>query len=322
MTKRKAKPEGPVSRRGFLKLSGAALLAGVAGGQDAPPTSSEPLHAPHHPPASPYPVSPSTPVVQQFPGEPHSEVPYAPPSPPSPETLRFFTVAEARAVEALTARILPGDPDDPGAREAGVVTYIDFLLSQAHGFAEPVYREPPFAETYAGDEPPENGDPRVIWVPEDELERYGFQSPLTPREAYRAGLAALERFAQAEHGASFADLEEAQQDAILEALEDDEAEGFTAPSAAEFFGMVHCHTVEGMFADPAYGGNRELVGWRLLDYPGAQRAYTAQDMLTNGHNRIPRSLHDLAHVHPGEPANRFVRLPVVGSDGGTREDTR
>lgn len=49
---------------------------------------------------------------------------------PPPGVLGFLTLDEARTVEALTATILPGTSEDPGAREAGVVFYIDALLNQ------------------------------------------------------------------------------------------------------------------------------------------------------------------------------------------------
>jgi gluconate 2-dehydrogenase gamma chain len=42
---------------------------------------------------------------------------------------RFFTAEEARSVEAICAQIIPSD-QDPGAREAGVVNYIDLQLSR------------------------------------------------------------------------------------------------------------------------------------------------------------------------------------------------
>ena len=33
-----------------------------------------------------------------------------------------------------------------------------------------------------------------------------------------------------------------------------------------------------MFGDPMYGGNRDMVGWKLIGYPGAQRQYTPDDI--------------------------------------------
>ena len=55
--------------------------------------------------------------------------------------LIFFNEEEARIVEAITARIIPGDPGNPGAKEAGAVIYIDRALA---GFFSPLqtfYRE-------------------------------------------------------------------------------------------------------------------------------------------------------------------------------------
>src|SRR5260370_25608774 len=48
---------------------------------------------------------------------------------------RFFTSAEARALDAICEQIIPSD-QDAGAREAGVVNYIDVQLARhfkAHG---------------------------------------------------------------------------------------------------------------------------------------------------------------------------------------------
>jgi gluconate 2-dehydrogenase gamma chain len=42
---------------------------------------------------------------------------------------RFFTAAEARTVEAVCEQIIPAD-QDPGAREAGVLNYIDLQLTR------------------------------------------------------------------------------------------------------------------------------------------------------------------------------------------------
>jgi hypothetical protein len=49
--------------------------------------------------------------------------------------LSFFTADEARDVEAFTARLIPGSPADPGAREACVTNYIDRKLAEHKSFA-------------------------------------------------------------------------------------------------------------------------------------------------------------------------------------------
>lgn len=265
----------------------------------------------------------------------------------------FFRPHEAQTVEALSARILPGNPDDPGAREAGVVNYIDCLLAANGGFAEPVYLQPPFPapepedlrdlqadypdlpELVAGGEP---GDPDlgstadasaiadlrddsvestsfgVLPIPKNTFDRYGYQSLLAPAELYRRGIAALDEHTTATYGAPFADLGEADQDVVVAALADDELAEFDVPSAEGFFEMVRRHTIEGMFSDPIYGGNRDLVGWELLGYPGAQRAYTSSEVRDPRFAREPQSLADLHRFNSSHADRDEPVLPVAGSD--------
>lgn len=147
--------------------------------------------------------------------------------------LLFLFHDEVSALDALVARIVPGDASDPGAREAGVVTYIDRALAG------------PYAE----------------W-----------------QLAYREGLRLLNAHAMQVHGARFHALSETQQDAIIAALEQNSLAGFAGDSAAEFFAMVWAHTIEGLLGDPAYGGNRDSVGWKLIGFPGAQYGYSAEQM--------------------------------------------
>jgi gluconate 2-dehydrogenase gamma chain len=63
-----------------------------------------------------------------------------------------------------------------------------------------------------------------------------------------------------------------ERDARLAALE-------TSADADEraFFELVRAHVLEGMFGDPRWGGNIDHAGWRLLDYAGPRREWTAAD---------------------------------------------
>jgi gluconate 2-dehydrogenase gamma chain len=168
--------------------------------------------------------------------------------PHSRASLQSLTPAEAAAIEAMTARIIPGTPDDPGAREAEVVVYIDRALAGPYAYLRPFYRR---------------------------------------------GVELLNAHAAAAHGAPFPHLTEETQDAVLRALESGRVPGFAAepgddqrpviptygdPTAAQFFAVVRQHTIEGMFSDPMYGGNRDAAGWRLLGFPGAQFGYRRADM--------------------------------------------
>ena len=89
------------------------------------------------------------------------------------------------------------------------------------------------------------------------------------QDFYRRGLDQLGTLAQERFGSNFVALEGAQQDEIIAALEDGNAQGFEWPSAQAFFNTLRTHTMEGMFADPVYGGNKDFAGWRLVGFPGA-----------------------------------------------------
>jgi gluconate 2-dehydrogenase gamma chain len=88
---------------------------------------------------------------------------------------------------------------------------------------------------------------------------------------YRQGLRAVERFAQAKFAERFSDLTEEQKDAVLAEFETGSVRGFK--KAAEFFETVRYHVLEGVFCEPQYGGNKDMIGWRLVDFPGQQFGY-------------------------------------------------
>ena len=91
------------------------------------------------------------------------------------------------------------------------------------------------------------------------------------RDAYAAGLAAIDVYAQASKGAPFTKLAPRDQDAVLTDMEANVATGFM-PNAATFFNLVRTHTIQGTFCDPYYGGNANFVGWDLIGYPGLRMA--------------------------------------------------
>jgi gluconate 2-dehydrogenase gamma chain len=98
------------------------------------------------------------------------------------------------------------------------------------------------------------------------------------QDFYRRGLAALNAYCRNAYGEHFAKLEPARQDEVITALEQGKAAGFTWPSAQAFFNTLRTHTMEGMFADPIYGGNKDFAGWRLIGFPGAQPVFSPEDL--------------------------------------------
>lgn len=235
-----------------------------------------------------------------------------------PGILGFFTLDEARTVDALTATLIPGTHQDPGAREAGVVFYIDSLLWYDRGFGTRTYYKAPFAMPYEGDTPPVLRDftmTDILWIPKDLISRFGWQSILTPRELYRMGITAVDGFATDNHGAPYRELDEGQQEEVMTALAEDEMEPIGGLPSSEFFKTLRQHTIEGMFGDPAYRGNQNMVGWKLVGYPGAQRAYTPIDIQDEEFflRREPQSMSMLHPFNPGEASHPNAILPVSGS---------
>ena len=93
---------------------------------------------------------------------------------------------------------------------------------------------------------------------------------------YKSNLQAIDRFAEARHGCVFGELDSETCDGLLRDIEDDRADGFE-PSSASFFRLLREHSWQGMFGDPFYGGNQDLVGWKLVGFPGLRPTVTAAE---------------------------------------------
>ena len=142
--------------------------------------------------------------------------------------LRFFTEEEALIVAAAASRIFPSDDSGPGAKEAGVVIYIDRQLAGPYGRDRYRYTQGPFNES----------------APVE----FGYQGKATPKETYREGLKGLKGFDR---------LSPEEQDSQLKKIE-----------TTHFFALLRQNTIEGMFCDPVHGGNADMVGWQLIGFPG------------------------------------------------------
>jgi Gluconate 2-dehydrogenase subunit 3 len=92
------------------------------------------------------------------------------------------------------------------------------------------------------------------------------------KPSFLQGLAAVDEFARKSQGATLAELSTEKQDAVLTAIDNN-----GAPDLKAFFNRVRRLTLEGMFGDPSYGGNRNFAGWDLIRYPGAKLMSTPQD---------------------------------------------
>jgi gluconate 2-dehydrogenase alpha chain len=91
---------------------------------------------------------------------------------------------------------------------------------------------------------------------------------------YRDSLAGLDAAAHRAHGRRFAEVTIEQRDAIIDRLSRGELEEVRD---RKFFDLAWQHLREGLFGDPIHGGNRQMLGWRLIGFPGAQFGYTAEE---------------------------------------------
>jgi len=168
------------------------------------------------------------------------------------DTLHFFTQWEFVYVTAMAETIWPTDDLGPGAKVAGVGYYIDGQLAGSWGQGHRFYLNGPF---YA---PTDTG--------------HGWQIPLTPADVYRAFLPGFDAYSSATYGAPFPSLSAAQQTQALTDLQTAKAQiplaGSTAFGSSDFFSMLRQNVLEGMLSDPAYGGNRGMVGWKWIGFPG------------------------------------------------------
>ncbi len=167
--------------------------------------------------------------------------------------LRFLDAHQAAVVEAATARLIPGPTDDllelghPGAREAGVVRYIDALLSAFDTDPPGIYAGGPFSGRHGG--AADFGRHERL---SDTQERYWRAQVTELQGRYTAGVAVLDAAA----GGDFDAAGPLQQDLVL------------AGNATGFRDLLFDHTIEGWLAAPEYDGNRDQQGWVEVRAPG------------------------------------------------------
>jgi len=170
----------------------------------------------------------------------------------APPPLRFLTQFEFDYVTAMAETIWPTDELGPGARVAGVGSYIDGQLAGAWGQGHRMYLNGPFFT------PADSG--------------HGWQIPMNPSQVYRAFLPGFDQYLRTTYGKPYVDLDAASQTQALNDLRSGKAviplAGSTAFTGADFFNLFRQNVLEGMLADPMYGGNRDMVGWKWVGFPG------------------------------------------------------
>jgi len=206
-----------------------------------------------------------------------AQTPHAPPAasmPPDVEPLLTLTATEHAFFGAAADTIIPADELSPSGSDCGIATFIDRQLAGAYGSGARLYRDGPSAK----------GKPEL-----------GYQLTLTPREFFRAGVAAANEFTRKSYGKDFDRLSEAEREAALKAMDEGKAQ-FAGFSSAAFFNALLQIVMEGFFADPIYGGNRDMASWKMIGYPGLPATYREDIKKYFGkkYDKPPRSIADFS----------------------------
>lgn len=193
------------------------------------------------------------------------------------EARLFFSRKEDfNVLSAATERLFPEDEHGPGAIELGVPYFIDKQLNSSWGTNAKVYMKGPFSQTNfvreyeKKDRNQSEQGPNTSVLPDLPTPRY--QTRLNRGELFLIGIRTMDKKSQEKYKTSFDKLEGDQQDDILTSFERDEV-AMPGISSGTFFNLLLQLTIEGAYADPVYGGNKNMLGWKMKEYPGPRAAY-------------------------------------------------
>jgi gluconate 2-dehydrogenase gamma chain len=189
-----------------------------------------------------------------------------PSTPMAPAGYIFLRPSEAAFVEAVANHMVPADELTPNGVDLGIAVFVDRALAGGWGKGDRLYKEGPW----------QTGTPNQ-----------GYQLALTPAELYRAGIAQTNVWCRKTWGKTFDRLTADQMEQTLQALSRGEAQLPGGLPAQPFFDLIHQTVMEGMFADPIYGGNRDKAAWKMLGFPGVLANNAVNIRTYNDGRRFP-----------------------------------
>ncbi|HEY2756343.1 MAG TPA: gluconate 2-dehydrogenase subunit 3 family protein [Pseudolabrys sp.] len=219
-------------------------------------------------------LAPELPLPAQAETSPAPAPAPAAPADAEPDTLLLLTATEAAFVSSAVDAFIPADELSPSGTDCGLVVFIDRQLASEWGGGSKMYRSGPFHK----------GKPEQ-----------GYQLALTPRQFFQTGIAEANAWSHKTYGKEFDRLAPAKQVAALKTMEEGKAAFGGVPSRA-FFNMLLSMTMDGFFADPAYGGNRNAASWKMLGFPGLPATYADkfEEYRNKRYVAPPRSMADFS----------------------------
>lgn len=221
------------------------------------------------------------------------------------EATVFLTPKQQAIVEAVSETMIPTDETGPGAKEAGVIYFIDRQLNGSYGLSGNIYMKGPFflpgqkgpitvgGITYSGGSAPAR-------ITAGNRYQYSFNI----RQFWQTGLAALEKYAKTAYGNDFERLNEETRTKVLQDLWNNVPTDFSGIVPQDFFAEMHDLVWAGFLTDPMYGGNRGMVGWLYTGFSGSNdgnfygEGLDLRDLMVMDHpQRLkPVSLAQLQHI--------------------------
>ena len=158
-----------------------------------------------------------------------------------------FSPIEAAFVEQMVNVMCPADTYTPNGVDCGLAIYIDRQLGGGFGKGAGRYTRGPW----------QPGRPEL-----------GDQSPMTPEQSFKAGIAAANLLCVAKYGSAFDQIKSTDAEAFLQELAAGQASGSDLSLALWFDQLVYPLFEQACFADPIYGGNVDKIFWKMIGYPG------------------------------------------------------
>ncbi|WP_391117699.1 gluconate 2-dehydrogenase subunit 3 family protein [Psychrobacillus sp. L3] len=167
------------------------------------------------------------------------------------EARMFFTrFTDFVVLEQATERIFPEDKNGPGAIKLGVPYFIDKQLAGPWGMNAKDYRHSPF----------------------DGSDAAAVNSRLTRGDIFLDGLRKMNELSQDRFNTTFDKIDADQQIEILGEFEKGNVK-MNGVSSASFFELLRMSVLEGAYSDPLYGGNQNMAGWKMKEFPGPVASY-------------------------------------------------
>lgn len=186
----------------------------------------------------------------------HHAAPAAPALTVNPaEALMFFTPEQYQLTQAAAERIYPKDDNGPGAMELNAAIYIDHQLASPWGINSKEYMAGPFYKAE---------------------ETQGSQIRILRKDLFLLGLKSLDAYSSKKFESNFIDLAPEDQDLVLTDFSEGKAPDISGVKSTLFFNLLRSMTIEGVYADPVYGGNKNMEGWAMRKFPGSRMTYTQE----------------------------------------------